>query len=350
MTRTKSSKLASLRSAVEKKGFITEMNDPTDWVSTGNYALNYRLTGRFDVGICNKRSTLLWGESGTGKTFLSSNLCANIQAAGYQIIYIDSEDSISEDYMEKIGIDLDEDMFLPIQVTTIEELEDITSTIFKQYDETDKFCLVIDSLAGLLTESQEDNYNKGKSKGDQGQFAKKLKLAVKNINKKIAQYDAYCLMVTHAYQNQDLLNGEGKWICSGGKGFQFFPSFSLLLEKAKLKDTDDSSYDPTKALKGVRIKATVTKTRFTAPQQKCELKVPYEVGLNPYDGVMEILKEDNIISQAGSWYSYILDGEERKFQAKNLPQHFEAICEMMEKNNQISKLEEAEEPEDGSDE
>lgn len=309
--------LKTLRKNLAKKSILTEMNDPTNWISTGSAVLNYRLTGRFDVGIPNKRSMLYWGESGTGKTFLTSNAAKAAQEQGYLIIYLDSEDSISEDYMTKIGIDLDEDLFIPVLVDTIEEAIVALSEIFSTMEIGQKFILLIDSLAGLSTEKETDEFNKGISKGDMGQFSKKLKSFVKMINKKINDHDAFCIMVTHAYQNQDILNGEGRWICTGGKGMQFFPSMSVMLEKANLKED-----------KGVRIKATVTKTRFTAPRQKCELKVPYDSGIDFYDGILDVFEEIGVVSKNGAWYSYQNDDNDTiKFQGGKLSEHVEYLME-----------------------
>lgn len=313
-----------LRKALNKKEIMTEMNNPTEWISTGSAVLNYRLTGTFDKGIPNRRSMLYWGESGTGKTFLTSNACKDAQAKGYKIIYIDSEDSISEDYMEKIGIDLSDDMFLPINVSTIEEATSAIAEIFSILSPEDKFMLVIDSLAGLLSEKEDDEFTRGVSKGDMGQFAKKLKLFTKNINKRINRYDAFCILVTHAYQNQDMLNGEGKWICTGGKGFQYFPSMSVMLEKAKLKDGEGRP--------GVRIKFTANKTRFTAPMQKGELHVPYEEGIDFTDGMLDVLVEEGTIEKNGGWYNYEnADGDIVKFQQNKFAEHFEAIMAKYEK-------------------
>lgn len=312
------SKLEKLRKDLLKKEIHTEMNEPTSWISTGNAAMNYRISGNINKGIPNKRSTLLWGESGTGKTYLASNLVLNAQRDGHCIIYLDSEDSISEDYMTKIGIDLDENMFMPVLVDTIEDVQAALSEVFSTMSSEDKFMIVIDSLAGLLTEKEEDEFSRGVSKGDMGQFSKKLKLLCKNINKKISEFDAYCVMVTHAYQNQDMLNGEGKWICTGGKGFQFFPSISVKLEKAKLKEAGE-------VMNGVRIKGEVTKTRFSAPFQKFELKVPYDTGISYTDGLLSVLEEDGAVKKNGAWYSYEFNGEVVKFQASKLSDHYEKI-------------------------
>lgn len=322
-------KLDKLRKSFQKKSIITEMNEPTEWISTGNAALNYRLTERFDVGIPNRRSMLFWGESGTGKTYLTSNACKNAQDKGYKIIYLDSENSISEDYMEKVGIDLSSDMFIPVLVDTIEDATSAISDVFNTMDEDDKFILVIDSLGGLLSDKEMKEFEAADMKGDQGQLSKKLKLFCKNINKKVSQHDAFCIMVTHAYQNQEMYSSD-KWICTGGKGFQFFPSFSVKLEKAKLKEGKE-------VLNGVKIKAEVTKTRFTAPFQKCELKVPYDTGIDFTDGMLDVLEDEKVVEKNGAWYTYYVGGEPVKFQASKFKDHYETIMEHVKQKNLLKE-------------
>lgn len=329
-----------LRKNLEKREIVTELNEPTNWVSTGSAVLNYRLTGRIDVGLSNKRTMLLWGQSGTGKSFLSSTICKNCQDQGYRIIYLDSEESISTDYMKKIGINLSEDWFIPIKVDTIEQTTVVLSEIFSSMkqevvdkktgeiiQEGDRFVLVIDSLAGLLSEKEADEFDKGTSKGDQGQLAKKLKLLCKNLNKKMSEYDAFCVMVTHAYQSQDMYSSD-KWVCTGGKGMQFFPSFSVLLDKAKIKGDE----------KGFRMKFEVSKTRFTAPNQKGELIVPYEKGMDFTDGLLDVLEEEGVISKNGAWYSFDNDGETVKFQASKLDDHVETLMNMFKEKELKEEL------------
>lgn len=287
-----------------------------------------------------RRNGCVFITGNTGKTFLTSNAAKEAQDKGYRIIYLDSEDSISEDYMTKIGINLDEDWFIPVLVDTIEEATSALAEVFSTMEAEDKFILIIDSLAGLLSEKEEKEFESGTSKGDMGQMAKKLKLFVKNINKKISNYDAFCIMVTHAYQNQDMLNGEGRWICSGGKGMQFFPSFSIKLEKAKLKEGSGMS---AKVINGVKIRAEITKTRFTAPFQKCELKVPYDRGLEFTDGLLDVLEEDGVINKNGGWYSFEYKGETIKFQGSKFDEHYEKIMELYSETPE-EKFEESQEP------
>ena len=51
-------------------GMSAGFNDPTDWISTGNYALNYLVSGDFNKGIPLGKVTVFAGESGAGKSYI----------------------------------------------------------------------------------------------------------------------------------------------------------------------------------------------------------------------------------------------------------------------------------------
>ena len=50
------------------EGLSVGFNDPTDWISTGNYALNYLISGDFNKGVPLGKVTVFAGESGAGKS------------------------------------------------------------------------------------------------------------------------------------------------------------------------------------------------------------------------------------------------------------------------------------------
>ena len=59
-------------------GLSIGFNDPTDWVSTGNHALNYLISGDFGKGVPLGKVTVFAGESGSGKSTLL-NLIAGFE-------------------------------------------------------------------------------------------------------------------------------------------------------------------------------------------------------------------------------------------------------------------------------
>jgi RecA/RadA recombinase len=77
------------------EGLSVGFNDPTDWVSTGNYALNYLLSGDFNRGIPLGKVTVFAGESGSGKSYIcSGNLIRHAQEQGIFVVLIDSENAL----------------------------------------------------------------------------------------------------------------------------------------------------------------------------------------------------------------------------------------------------------------
>jgi hypothetical protein len=58
---TKAFDISKFRKTLTKSidGLGLGFNDPTDWISTGNYALNYLMSGDFDKGIPLARSQCL---------------------------------------------------------------------------------------------------------------------------------------------------------------------------------------------------------------------------------------------------------------------------------------------------
>ena len=79
------------------QGLGIGFSDPTDWISTGNYALNYLMTGDFNKGIPLGKVTVLAGESGSGKSYVAAgNIIKNAQDQGIFVILIDTENALDE--------------------------------------------------------------------------------------------------------------------------------------------------------------------------------------------------------------------------------------------------------------
>jgi len=53
------------------------------------------------------------------------------------------------------------------------------------------------------------------------------------------------------------------------------------------------------------------KTRYAKPFEGVQVKIPYETGMNPYSGLLELFEAKGIIKKQGNRLAYTtLDGEE----------------------------------------
>ena len=107
-----------------------------EWIPTGNYMLNAQISGSIFGGIPNCRSVCIAGDSGTGKTFLTLNMCREAQNLGYDIIYCDSEAAVDQDVFEKFGLDPDRVRYQP--VTTIQEFTIFINNLLKMLETAKK--------------------------------------------------------------------------------------------------------------------------------------------------------------------------------------------------------------------
>jgi len=324
--------LNKFKKSIEKHGIQTDFVEADCWISTGIYSLNYCMSGKFNVGIPNRRSVMFWGPSGTGKSYLVSHAALEAQRQGYHVIYIDAETAANKEYMRKIGLDLAEENFTMISVSSLEDGIRTMSNLFKQLTPPDKVFVAFDSLSMTLSEKEINDFDKGESKGDMGQQAKKLKQFMKNINTKIGKYDMFFVCTGHAYMNQNILSGDGLWLFSGGKGVEFVPSISVLLTKLKLKDAATSD------IIGVRVRAEITKSRYTKLGGKVEIEVPYETGFNPLSGLIEMAEKSGLVTKAGAWYTWNDGKEDIKFQKKNFCNYYKQVFKLDDEDVPVDTL------------
>ena len=62
-----------------------------DYIGTGSYILNAAVSGSLFGGLPNRRSMMLAGESGAGKSYLAASMAREAQKKGYTVIVLDSE-------------------------------------------------------------------------------------------------------------------------------------------------------------------------------------------------------------------------------------------------------------------
>lgn len=313
MTAKKMDFLDKVTKDLEKSGIsVGSSQPPRYWITTGNHVLNKIISGSFNRGLPQGRMVSFAGPAQSGKSFLICNAMREAQAAGAMVVAVDSENALDDTFVASIGVDIDNNYHYT-EANTIPETKKIVSAVIKGYkaeygeDDPDapKLFIAIDSLDMLMTETEETNFEKGVSKGDQGQRNKQLKQMLREFVQNIKHLNITIATTSQVYRNQDITNGEGVWMISDA--IRYAPSQIVLITKLKLKEG--------MVVEGIRMKCEGYKTRFTKPFQTVTLEVPYESGMDPYNGLLDVAADLGVVEKKGSWKYF----KEEKWNSNGIP-------------------------------
>ena len=293
-------------------GLSVGFNDPTDWISTGNYALNYLVSGDFHRGIPLGKVTVFAGESGAGKSYIcSGNLVRHAQEQGIYVVLIDTENALDEDWLKALGVDTSEGKLLKLNMAMIDDVAKMISEFVKEYrtlpeEDRPKVLFVLDSLGMLLTPTDVNQFEAGDMKGDMGRKPKALTALVRNCVNMFGSLNIGLVATNHTYASQDMFDPDDK--ISGGQGFIYASSIVVAMRKLKLKEDDDGN--KVSEVRGIRAACKIMKTRYAKPFESVQVKIPYETGMNPYSGIVDMIEAKGMLKKEGNSLVYTtMDGE-----------------------------------------
>jgi recombination protein RecA len=285
-----------------------------EWVGTGSTMLDLAISNRKYGGFPVGRVSEITGLEQSGKSLLAAHALLNTQKKGGLAVYIDTENAIATEYLSAIGLNLKDMLYIPLE--TVEDIFETVDVIIDKVRSSDKdrlVTIVIDSIAGASTKTEmaadfdKDGYATAK--------ALIISKAMRKITNLIGR-ERICLIITN--QLRQKLNAPAfsdPWTTPGGKGIPFHASVRLRLSsigaiKAKREGRDE--------IVGSRVKAKLVKNRCGPPLRECEYEVYFDSGIDDYSSWLTVMKEHNLVSQSGAWYSWTdkRSGEVIKFQSK----------------------------------
>jgi len=304
----KSFDISKFRKSITKSidGLGIGFNDPTDWISTGNYALNYLISGDFFKGVPLGKVTVFAGESGAGKSYIcSGNIIKSAQEQGIFVVLVDSENALDKKWLEDLGVDVSEEKLLKLNMAMIDDVAKTISEFMKEYktmplEERPKVLFVIDSLGMLLTPTDVNQFEAGEMKGDMGRKPKALTSLVRNCVNMFGSYNVGMVCTNHTYASQDMFDPDDK--ISGGQGFVYASSIVVAMKKLKLKEDEDGN-KVTDVL-GIRSACKIMKTRYAKPFESVQVKIPYSTGMSPTSGLVDMFEKMNVLSKVGNKLAY----------------------------------------------
>jgi hypothetical protein len=119
-------------------------------------------------------------------------------------------------------------------------------------------------------------------------------------------YNVGLVCTNHTYASQDMFDPDDK--ISGGQGFIYASSIVVAMKKLKLKEDEDGN--KISDVMGIRAACKVMKTRYSKPFEGVQIKIPYETGMNPYSGLVDLAEKRGMLKKDGNRLAFTTgDGE-----------------------------------------
>ena len=316
----------------QKVAFFLDGGDaPTDvtgWVSTGASMLDVAISNRPYGGLPVGRITEITGLEQSGKSLVSAHLLAETQKQGGVAVLIDTENAVSREFLEVIGVDVSK--LLYVAAETVEQCFEYTETIIEKVRVASKdkmVTIVVDSVAAASTQKEmEADYGKDGYATDKAIIISK---AMRKITNLIGRQKITLVFTNQLRQKMNAMPFSDPWTTSGGKAIAFHASVRLRLKSMGTIKVKESGGD---RIVGIKVRAQVVKNRMGPPLRSADFDIFFDRGIDNYGAWLAMMKDNKILSQVGAWYTYvdIETGEEIKFQAKEFPELMQGNKELEE--------------------
>ena len=262
----------------------------TGWIDTGSYILNALISGSIFGGIPRNRSTMFAGKSGVGKSYFLLS-CAKqflIDNPTGRVMYFDTEFALERSMVAKR--DIDTNRFHIVQVDTLEDFRTKAVKLLDGYlalpeKNRTPIMLCLDSLSNLPTKKEVEDAASGSDKRDMTK-SQVIRSIFRVITAKLGNANIPLLIANHVYDAMDMYSPV---VISGGGGAIYAASTILTLNKSKHKEG-------TEVIGGI-IRATAYKSRYTKQDQKVEMLLDYNSGLDRFWGILEIAEKFGVVKK-----------------------------------------------------
>jgi recombination protein RecA len=291
-------------------GSDTTPTDIKDFVSTGSTLLNLAISNKPNGGIAVGRITEINGLESSGKSLIGAHILAETQRKGGVAVYMDTETSVSREFLEAIGIDVSNMLYLHLE--TIEDIFEAIEKIVVKIRESDKDRLVtilVDSLAAATTKVElEADFEKD---GWATSKAIIISKAMRKITQMIGRQKIALVFTNQLRQKLGVMFGD-PWTTSGGKALPFHASTRIRLKNVgQIKDKKTNTI-------GMKMRAQVIKNRLGPPMRHADFNLYFESGIDDDGSWLQVLKDHKLLKQGGAWYTMNdHQGNEIKFQSKD---------------------------------
>ena len=294
------------------------------WVGSGSSMLDLAISNRPNGGFPVGRITEITGLEASGKSLLAAHALADTQKQGGLAVYIDTENAVSREFLQAIGLDLEKMLYVPLD--TIEDIFEAIESIIESVRQSSKdrlVTIVVDSVMGASTKiEQAADYDKD------GWATSKAIILSKGMRKitNLLGRQKIALLFTNQLRSRLGVAFGDPWTTSGGKAIPFHSSVRLRLKSVGQIKVKKDGVDQTV---GIKTRCQVIKNRMGPPLKTIDYDIYFESGIDNFGGWLNVMKQHKLVSTAGAWYTYTkADGTDVKFLSKDFQGKLDADPEL----------------------
>lgn len=299
------------------KGAVMKLGDDSaklniESISTGSMSLDLA-TGI--GGVPRGRIVEIYGPESSGKTTLTLHIIAEAQKNGGKAAFIDAEHALDPEYARNLGVDIDE--LLVSQPDFGEQALEIAEMLVRS-GAID--VVVVDSVAALVPKNEIEGAMGDATVGAQ---ARLMSQALRKLAGIINKTNTTIIFINQLREKIGVMFGNPE-TTTGGRALKFFSSMRMDVRRVESIKSGDQ-------ILGNRTKVKIVKNKVAPPFKQAEFDIMYGEGISKVGDVLDCAVEANVLSKAGSWYS---------FEGSRIGQGRENIKKYLEENPDIlSKVE-----------
>jgi len=216
-----------------------------------------------------------------------------------QIVYADCENTLDEEWAQKLGVDTDKLILLKPQSQTAEQIFEM---LLQMIDTDEVGLVVIDSLGVMLSAQA---YEKSMEEKTYGGIAAALTLFSKKAELLCAKTG--CTLIGINQMREDINSPYGGTITTGGKGWKHNCSVRLMFQKGVYIDERGNELRRSaESPAGNLVMINIAKTKVCKPDRRIGFyTLKYDNGIDKVADTVEVALKYGIIQQAGSWFNFV---------------------------------------------
>ena len=291
--------------------------DVKEFISTGSSVLDLAISNRPNGGVAVGRITEINGLESSGKSLIGTHILSETQKKGGLAVYIDTETSVSREWLETICVNVQDLLYLHVE--TVEDIFQCIENIVTKIRESDRDRLVtilVDSLAGASTKVEmEADFEKDGWATSKAIIVSK---AMRKITQMVGRERIALIFTNQLRQKLGVMFGD-PWTTSGGKALPFHSSTRIRLKNmGQIKDTG-------KNVLGMKCRAQIIKNRLGPPLRHADFNLYFDSGIDDKGSWLQVLKDHKLVKAAGAWYTLNYKKEDIKFQSKDFEKKLEEV-------------------------